>query len=322
MKIAALPKPKPGTFIDLAGKVFGKLTVIKTAGKNPKNGAFQWECQCECGSIVKMDGFYLRSGRRTSCGCDKKPAVPSHAVVENHEITEAAKNPIVVELASPVPAFQEITPGSQFGKLIVLEVAGESSYKGEKSPLWECKCACGRTIKTTAAALLDAKILSCGCDKKSELKAIKEYTQRPSPPTQKLIDHTGQRFGALVVKERDVSINRGQASWKCACDCGTIVSVLGQALRSGRKTSCGCGITPKAESTFPDGFPASLTTARPRTGTRRRKAAKIKSTIQDMQTEIKRADMTPLEFIETLRRIQRDLDNLLDIALKKLFANK
>lgn len=33
--------------IDLTGKVFGRLTVIKEAGRN--NSSLLWLCRCECG---------------------------------------------------------------------------------------------------------------------------------------------------------------------------------------------------------------------------------------------------------------------------------
>ena len=42
----------------------------------------------------------------------------------------------------------------------------------------------------------------------------------------KLIDLTGQRFGSLVVLERDLS-NKKNAKWLCQCDCGEIVSKYG-----------------------------------------------------------------------------------------------
>lgn len=53
------------------------------------------------------------------------------------------------------------------------------------------------------------------------------------------IDLTGQRFGRLVVLERDYS-NSKQVSWFCQCDCGNKVSVRSGNLRSGNTQSCGC----------------------------------------------------------------------------------
>ena len=58
----------------------------------------------------------------------------------------------------------------------------------------------------------------------------------------KAIDLTGQRFNRLVVLERDLDKKdkSRQAWWKCKCDCGNIVSVRGQCLRTGNTQSCGC----------------------------------------------------------------------------------
>ena len=36
----------------------------------------------------------------------------------------------------------------------------------------------------------------------------------------KLIDLTGQRFGDLVVLERDINKPKGRVYWICQCDCG------------------------------------------------------------------------------------------------------
>jgi hypothetical protein len=50
---------------------------------------------------------------------------------------------------------------------------------------------------------------------------------------------TGQRFGRLVVIERD-GTKHGQANWRCRCDCGGKSVVGGYELRSGSTKSCGC----------------------------------------------------------------------------------
>ena len=54
----------------------------------------------------------------------------------------------------------------------------------------------------------------------------------------KLIDITGQKFNYLTVLERDGTINK-KVTWKCQCDCGTIVKIKGTSLLHGVQ-SCGC----------------------------------------------------------------------------------
>lgn len=54
------------------------------------------------------------------------------------------------------------------------------------------------------------------------------------------IDMTGQRFGRLLVLERDGSTKHGTAIFSCQCDCGNKKSVRGTLLRNGSTQSCGC----------------------------------------------------------------------------------
>lgn len=54
-------------FIDLAGQVFGKLTVISRAEN--VGTRTRWLCSCECGLESTVDANKLRSGHTRSCGC-------------------------------------------------------------------------------------------------------------------------------------------------------------------------------------------------------------------------------------------------------------
>ena len=56
----------------------------------------------------------------------------------------------------------------------------------------------------------------------------------------KAIDLTGQRFGRLTVVEFVGTDKRGNALWKCKCDCGNETVVRYSNLKSGHTTSCGC----------------------------------------------------------------------------------
>lgn len=61
--------PKRGYhFIDLAGKRFGRLTVIAFHGI-AKDRQAQWRCRCECGRETIVAGGHLRSGHTKSCVC-------------------------------------------------------------------------------------------------------------------------------------------------------------------------------------------------------------------------------------------------------------
>ena len=56
-------------FIDLTGKKFNRLTVVKKAEN--VNGLTAWLCLCECGNEVVLAGKYLKSNNTKSCGCLK-----------------------------------------------------------------------------------------------------------------------------------------------------------------------------------------------------------------------------------------------------------
>lgn len=55
----------------------------------------------------------------------------------------------------------------------------------------------------------------------------------------KALDLTGQKFGKLTALRR--LPNQGRRTiWECQCDCGNIIPVRAENLRSGHTTSCGC----------------------------------------------------------------------------------
>lgn len=54
------------------------------------------------------------------------------------------------------------------------------------------------------------------------------------------IDLAGREFGAWRVLEYAHTNERGAISWVCRCRCGTVATVNGNNLRSGRTTNCGC----------------------------------------------------------------------------------
>jgi hypothetical protein len=55
---------------DMSGQIFNRLTVISRApnvGKHP-----HWLCLCVCGNQTTVNGYNLRKGHTTSCGCRQK----------------------------------------------------------------------------------------------------------------------------------------------------------------------------------------------------------------------------------------------------------
>lgn len=56
----------------------------------------------------------------------------------------------------------------------------------------------------------------------------------------KTVEMVGKRFGMLTVVERDHGVDMTGAYWSCKCDCGSIKTVRGTALRQGLISACGC----------------------------------------------------------------------------------
>lgn len=117
--------------------------------------------------------------------------------------------------------------GRRIGKLVVIAPVDRTARIGgpPQCASWLCQCDCGN-IKVINGQHLRRPILptrSCGC-----LRS-------------KLIRHEGQRFGKLVVLEF-AGYGKGNKypRWRCRCDCGAVIEVMGPNLRNGNTTSCGC----------------------------------------------------------------------------------
>lgn len=57
--------------IDLTGKWFGDLKVIKLSDKRGSHNTLLWECKCVCGNTVYLQGYSLTNGIYKSCGCKR-----------------------------------------------------------------------------------------------------------------------------------------------------------------------------------------------------------------------------------------------------------
>lgn len=58
---------RANNFIDLAGRVYGYLTVSGIA--ESRDGLVRWNCLCKCGKRTIVPGQRLRDGKTKSCGC-------------------------------------------------------------------------------------------------------------------------------------------------------------------------------------------------------------------------------------------------------------
>lgn len=72
--------------LDIEGKKFGRLTVIRRS-ENTKRGNAQWLCFCDCGNQVIVRGSSLKEGNTYSCGCYQKSQA-SKAVTKHNGSTD------------------------------------------------------------------------------------------------------------------------------------------------------------------------------------------------------------------------------------------
>lgn len=54
--------------VDITGKTFGKLTVIKKTEKRSTSKNIIWLCRCSYGKLAEVDSYSLRHGVVKSCG--------------------------------------------------------------------------------------------------------------------------------------------------------------------------------------------------------------------------------------------------------------
>ena len=66
-ELIAQAMPTDPRFVDLTGRRFERLTVIRYLGKLGRTHV--WDCLCECGTSVSVSRTHLVSGHTRSCGC-------------------------------------------------------------------------------------------------------------------------------------------------------------------------------------------------------------------------------------------------------------
>ncbi len=69
--------------IDLTGKTFGRLTVIRKIDNN-KWGCSRWLCKCDCKKEVVVRGDSLKNGDTRSCGCLRAEIARQRSIKHGH----------------------------------------------------------------------------------------------------------------------------------------------------------------------------------------------------------------------------------------------
>lgn len=151
-----------GKFIDLTGKRFGKLLVLRKSEKKTTSHGCVWVCKCDCGKETYAGTNDLNSGNKKSCGCLRTEV--------NHS------------------RLADLT-GKRFGRLVVVEKANGPNNR----TLWHCRCDCGGETYSKPSDLTHGRTKSCGClNLEHSVQIGKAH----------LINIIGKKFGKLTVVER------------------------------------------------------------------------------------------------------------------------
>lgn len=189
---------------DLTGQKFNRLLVLGPTNER-KQGCVVWECQCDCGQIVKVPTRSLKSNNTKSCGCLNNDRRKEN--IQKYNKTFNTRDLI----------------GQRFGKLVILE---ETDKRVAGRIVWKCKCDCGNICYVSSNNLNEQYgTKSCGC-------LIKENAHYNNL--------VGQTFGKLTVLEKTEERKHENIVWKCRCECGNIAYVPTQSLTSSGTKSCGC----------------------------------------------------------------------------------
>lgn len=116
-----------------------------------------------------------------------------------------------------------VAPGLRFGKLTVVQSIGHRAEPSGHRRLWFlARCDCGADYEVCGNYLLRGDSKSC--------RKCAHIAQRVAKP--------GDRFDRLVVVDYELVDSRVMA--KCTCDCGNVVHVRPNCLKSNMTNNCGC----------------------------------------------------------------------------------
>jgi len=173
--------------VDLTGRTFAALTVLRRDETVVKRGGqhVKWVCQCSiCGNIKSVRGSDLVGGRVVDCGCGR---------------SERLSKGLVVDLT-----------GMTFGSLKVLRRDNTIGHRSGQHTKWICLCnLCGRTESVSSSFLRSGQKIMCHqcCKKSVSEKKISELLEshdidfvRDKPYLDCINDRTGYhlRFDFII----------------------------------------------------------------------------------------------------------------------------
>ncbi len=119
--------------------------------------------------------------------------------------------------------------GEKYGKLTLLEKVKIFSDKSKRNKVYyRCKCECGKEKIIIWDSIKIGNSKSCGC---------LSHDSHVSKD-----DHSGEKFGKLLLLEKITKFRSGRnrTYYKCLCDCGNEKTMRWTNLNSNGTISCGC----------------------------------------------------------------------------------
>lgn len=173
IKSCGKPECKPN-FINISGKKFGNLTVIKVAKFGGHHGDTTWLCECNCGNTKIAPSTSLRNGSIGGCG-----------------------------LTQCKPGFIDLS-GKEFG---ILRVLGFNGRNKNGQSLWNCECLCGKNKIIAYQGLIRdvGGATSCGClRRKNQYESIKKnayHSHKNSAKRRDLVTYLSYDEYILIASE-------------------------------------------------------------------------------------------------------------------------
>lgn len=172
--------------------------------RNKDKGYIYTKCRCICGTVRDVRLSVLLNNKCIDCGCGQKERQKEKTRKKYEHLIDTTIN------------------GWSILDIILPDGNHHSTYV-----VGECKC--GTIKEVSLSYITSGRSKDCGCGRKETMS--KMFTK----------DLIGQRFGKLVVVEMLEQRNKyGRILYKCKCDCGNIVDVLGNSLVLHHTASCGC----------------------------------------------------------------------------------
>ncbi len=120
---------------------------------------------------------------------------------------------------------------TKYGRLTILEEISKREKSGRIRKLARVRCDCGNVFVTRLYSITQGFSKSCGC------LAIEILTKRTDGKKTKV--KIGERFNYLIVL-KEIPKKQESRRFLLLCDCGKETESNLDALKDGRKKSCGC----------------------------------------------------------------------------------